>query len=751
MVLVLVATLFWGWQLQHIRFDYELERLFPLRDSSTTFFRTFQSHFGNDNDYLLIGLVAEDRVFSPTFLKQVDRLSRQLQAKDWSLEVVSPTRLRYLQRNPSPLGPRTLSRPVLHVTDPQRYASDSLRLADDPLLRGTLFSSSSPAVAMQVNHLSASDSLSCETIRREVETLLQDYSFREVHIAGKCFGQTTMVRTIRRETALFTSLAILAILLFLLLAYRSPGGILLPMAVVLIAVAWTAGLVAYTGRAFDFISNIIPTMLLVIGLSDAVHLITHFQLNRQYGLLPLPAMQKAVREVGWATLLTTLTTAIGFLTLTTSSFLPLVELGWYGTAGLFFALMATYAIIPAAVLSWPRLRRQLHQRHLPWENTLDRLFDGVIRHRRLILGLSAGLILLAVLGVSRVQLNNYLLEDLRSDHPQRKAFAFFDRHFAGARGFELVLRMEDTSRQAVFAPSTLRAIDRLDSFLLADYGVGQLISPARMLRYAHMQYDLGNPSSFTLPRDTNLLRLLAGKVLEDRPLADLNDYLRFPPGWVRIHGKLEDLGSWTIRRKNERLAAFAREQLAEAPFSLQLTGTPHLLDLNNSYLARNVLVGLAVAVVLVGVLFALLLGSVRLGLLSLLPNLLPLLFIGGLMGFASIDLKISTSIIFILAFGIAVDDSIHFLTRFRREMKRHDHAEAALRQTYRSTGKAIAVTTILLLAGFSTLCFSQFLGTFYLGLLLALTLLFALLADLSLLPILLLMFYSRQKKEPRRS
>jgi len=751
MILVLAGTAFWAWQLPDIRFDYDIERLFPLRDSSTSFFRAFQARFGNDNDYLLLGIVADEGVFSRPFLRQVDRLAGELDAKGWSTRVLSPTRLRYPQRNPSPVGPRMLSRPYLHVDDPGRYPADSQRLARDPFLGEVFLSASAPALVVQVYHAGESGDTFCADLRTEVETLLQGHAFREVYIAGKCFGQTTIVRTIRRETALFTGLSIGVIVLFLSLTYRSAGGILLPLAVVFVAVVWTAGLMALTGRPFDFISNIIPTMLLVIGISDAVHLITHFQLNRRYGLLPLPAMLKAVREVGWATLLTTATTAVGFLTLTTSSFLPLVELGWYGTAGLFFALMATYAIIPAIVLSRPQLGRQLHRRHLPWEGALNRLFSWIIRHRMLVLGLSVALIALALAGIQRIRLNNYVLEDLRSNHPQRRAFQFFDTHFTGARGFEAVLRMEDTSRQAVFEPATLQAIDRLDRFLQEEYGVGDLLSPARMMRYAHMAYRDGDPAYFTLPQDTQLLQLLTGRVLERQgPLAP-EHYLSFPPGWVRLSGKMKDEGSWRIRRKNERLRAFMEEQMENAPFELVLTGTPHLLDLNNSFLARNVLLGLLAAILLVGVLFALLLGSVRLGLLTLLPNLLPLLFIGGIMGFASIDLKISTSVIFVLAFGIAVDDSIHFLARFRREMRRHERAEDALRQTFCSTGKAIAITTLLLLGGFLSLCFSQFLGTFYLGLLLALTLFFALLADLSLLPVLLLLFYGRKNSTGPRS
>jgi predicted RND superfamily exporter protein len=205
---------------------------------------------------------------------------------------------------------------------------------------------------------------------------------------------------------------------------------------------------------------------------------------------------------------------------------------------------------------------------------------------------------------------------------------------------------------------------------------------------------------------------------------------------ARMRAQIPDWGSYIIEQKNEAFYQFLEQELPNRQLTYTITGTPHLIDLNNRFLAQNVLKGLLIALLVIALIFAVLFRSARLMLITLVPNVLPLVFIGGLMGFMGIDLKISTSIIFIIAFGIAVDDSIHFLSRFQREYKRQPLLDA-VRTTYLTTGKAIVVTSLILLGGFMSFCLSGFEGTFYVGLLVSITLLVALIADLTILPVLL--------------
>jgi predicted RND superfamily exporter protein len=265
------------------------------------------------------------------------------------------------------------------------------------------------------------------------------------------------------------------------------------------------------------------------------------------------------------------------------------------------------------------------------------------------------------------------------------------------------------------------------------------------MKTANQIYHQGRIEYYHLPETPKESSQIAKRLQQYADDIQLNKLIDTSQTKAHISGKIPDWGSDVVHQKNEALEVFIEKVLGESQLEYRVTGTAHLMDLNNSFLAENVLKGLVIAIVIIGILFGWLLQSFRMIFLALIPNVLPLLIVAGIMGFAGIDLKISTAIIFIVAFGIAVDDSIHFLSRFRREICHHKVAEA-VRLTYLTTGKAIIVTSLILAVGFLTLCSSDFLGTFYIGLLIAITLLVALLADLLLLPVLLVWFYRHYRK-----
>ncbi|MDC0600681.1 MMPL family transporter, partial [Flavobacteriales bacterium] len=221
-----------------------------------------------------------------------------------------------------------------------------------------------------------------------------------------------------------------------------------------------------------------------------------------------------------------------------------------------------------------------------------------------------------------------------------------------------------------------------------------------------------------------------------------SDLVNVELGLARITAKTADLGAKELALRNDkfldRINQHLESEFEHPPFTVKITGTASLIDLNNRFLASDMVLGLLIAFAAVALIVGLLFKSLKMTLISLVPNVLPLLFIAGFMGAMDIDLKVSTSIIFTIAFGIAVDDTLHFLAKYRILLQQGRSPIWALRRTFLSTGKAIVVTSIILCGGFSTLMLSSFEGTFHIGLLVSLTLCFAVLVDLAVLPLLLL-------------
>jgi predicted RND superfamily exporter protein len=283
----------------------------------------------------------------------------------------------------------------------------------------------------------------------------------------------------------------------------------------------------------------------------------------------------------------------------------------------------------------------------------------------------------------------------------------------------------------------MRVCDDVEAYLHSEYGVGAVTGAASILRQVN-RWQNGNAESFDkLPANDEQLAGLVRNVQRFDAQGALKRVVNATARLHRISGKVEDVGARELERRDEAFRVWYEGKWASTGITPVITGTAALVDLNNATLAEDMVAGLAIAFAVIALISGLMFRSWRMVLISLVPNMLPLLAIAGIMGFADIDLKVSTSIIFTIAFGIAVDDTIHFMSKFRLELGAGRGAAEALKRTFTGTGKAIILTSIMLCGGFITLGLSSFLGTFYIGVLVSLTLLFAVVADLFLLPMLL--------------
>ncbi len=724
-------------------FDYNFENFFPQDDPETEFFKTYRHLFESDNDYIIIGLENRGGVFDPDFLNRADALVDELQALPNVDTVISPTRFETALRDPF-IG-TVFRKPLLRRDDREALLRDSAKIWERNELIGTFFSADGQSIALQVNHKQYLSKQACDTISIDIERVLSQAPFDATHAVGRSIGQRYYVQTMQRELIVFTSLGILLIITFLWIAFRSAWGIWVPISVVLLSVVWVLGIMKLTGKPIDIMLIILPTIIFVVGMSDVVHILTRYFEELRKGLSKVGAVKVAFKEVGLATLLTSLTTAVGFLTLMTSSIQPIANFGSTTAIGVFVAFVLAFTMLPAVLILSPRPDVDAKpSSQMFWNRQLHRSLRWTFRNKRLILILSGLIIVVSVIGLSRIEVNNFLLEDLKDSDPLKKEFVYFEEHFAGGRPFELAIVMHDGAQ--IFDRQVLSDLDQLEEYLTASYGVGSIISPARILKTANREMQGGADVYFTIPDEQADIDKLVRTVKRFDKDSVLQLFVNEPRAIARMQGKVGDLGAREFAKRNTALNAYMDEELADRQFDIRITGTANLVDLNNESLAVDMTFGLGIAFIVVALIIGLLFKSIRMVIICLIPNILPLLMIAGYMGFTGIDLKVSTSIIFTIAFGIAVDDTIHFMSKLRLELAKGKSMLYALKRTHLSTGKAIIVTSIILCGGFFTLILSGFLGTFYIGLLVSMTLLFAVMADLFLLPVLIMLFFKRNNK-----
>jgi len=328
----------------------------------------------------------------------------------------------------------------------------------------------------------------------------------------------------------------------------------------------------------------------------------------------------------------------------------------------------------------------------------------------------------------------------------KKDFVFFEDHFAGVRPFEMGVELKDTG--SIYNYEVLAEINKVENYLQREYGVGNIVSPLLAVKSMNMAMQSGEAAFFELPAPDEYVRIrkFLNRMMEKDTANMSRAFISEDQRTARVQGKVADLGSKYFLAANQRFEQFLNDSIPNRLANYQITGTAHLVDKNNSYLASSLVLGLLIAFGVISLLAGLFFKSLRMIPIALLPNMLPLMLIAAIMYLAGQDLKVSTGIIFTIAFGIAVDDTIHFLSKFRIEISKGKSVLYAIKRTYLSGGRAIVNTTLILCSGFLTLLFSQFNGTFMVGLLISVTLFFALIADLTLLPVLLMLFYKRKNK-----
>ena len=738
---VIVLTLLSFLLASRLTFDYDFEKFFPKNDNESDFYFDFRESFRTDNDFVLVGIKNEAGVFNSEFMQRFDSLATALSELDNVDAVFSPTTFE------EPIFPGfgpPFFRPILNIDDEERLQQDSARVLSRPEYVGFFFSPDGKSVGLQVLHKEFLNKESCDTLGFEIQELVYNGGFDEAHAIGRCIGQDIYIKTMQWEMIIFIAVSMVLITIFLFIAFRSGWGIVVPLTVVLLAISWNLGVMYVLGQQIDLMLTILPTIMFVVGMSDVVHIVSKYFEELRSGQPKMDALKVTFKEIGAATFLTSLTTAIGFLTLMTSSISPIANFGLYTAIGVFLAYILAFSLLPSILVlkKTPKLA-SLDPRKVFWSTTLHRGFGWTIRNKGLILVSSTVLILVCAYGISKVEVNNYILEDLKEDHFLKQEFNYFADNFAGARPFELAITYTDSTK--MFDLETLKKVERIEEYLRTDYGSGGLISPVSIFSAMHRSNHGGSDEQYRLPdtqREVDKFVKQMTRLGERNPLEVVCNP---EDSYSRIFGKCPDIGKIEYDKKNAAFYAFLESEFDDLPFEATLTGTGHLIDLNNSQLSSTMLQGLAIAFIVVALITMIMFKSWKMTLISLIPNVLPLVMIAAIMGYFGIYLKASTAIIFSIAFGIAVDDTIHFLSKYRIMLSKGASNLYALKRTYISTGKAIVVTSLILIAGFISLIFSDFLGTFYIGLLISLTLLFAVLADLFLLPVLIILFFKPKK------
>lgn len=738
LILITLITTFFFYNLTRVKLDYDFEKFFPVSDPETDYFFEYRKNFESDNDFILFGIEAGGSLFDSSFLARVDAFADTIRSVKNIEQVISPTSL----SEPVKTTFGFITRPVLHLNDPQRLKEDSANIYKENIYVGSFFSTDGSAISILAKtqpYLSKPD---CDTLAQKINQLVQSSGFDKIYVAGRSTGQVYYVNMMQSQLFIFVISSIMLVVGLLALTFRTFWGIVIPVLVVVFTAIWIVGFISFTDGEINIILTVLPTIMFVVGMSDVVHVISRYLEELKSGKNKKQALILTYREIGLATFLTSLTTAVGFLTLSTIQIKPVQDFGLYTATGVLFAYILAFTLLPACLWLLPAPLQQKKLKNYSHQLDLRKTLSFTLKYRNIILPIFLVLTLLSVYYALKLNVNNYLLEDLRDDNELKKQFTWFENKFAGVRPFEMGINIH-TPDSTQINLAALKECEKIQNYLKNQYGIGYVVSAVSVTQMLNKALNGGKNEYYKIPdtqSELNDIISFAEKLKNKNPYKQVvssNNKL------FRIAGKTADRGSAYYRKKNDELYNYYKNNIDTNLIDYVITGTAHLVDKNNAYVAKGTIYGLSISFIVIACIVGIIYKSFKMIIIALITNIIPLFFIAAIMAVMHIDVKVSTAMVFTIAFGIAVDDTIHFISKLKIELTKGKNLLYGIKRTYLSTGKAIILTSLILSGGFLTLIFSDFNGTFYLGLLVALALLFALISDLLLLPLLIIYFYKR--------
>lgn len=743
-VVILISTYFFSLQWDKMRFTYTEANLLPDDHEVNIEYNAFLKTFGDEGNLIVIG-VKDSSLFTVAHLNAWNALSSSFKNYKEVETVVSIKDLQKLVKNNKE-----------QQFDLVPFIKDSLTSSNEietlqkelfeqyPFYDNFLFNKNSKAVRSAiyldkniVNTPARKDFITDILIPKinqfEASTNLN------VRISGMPYIRTLNSQNIIDEIGTFIAAALLVTSIIFFFFFRSFRATFISMIVVLIGVMWTFGIIGLLEYEITVLTALIPPLIIVIGIPNCIFLINKYQHEVNKHGNKAKSLQRVISKIGNATLMTNITTASGFATFIITDSKLLKEFGTVASLSILAIFILCLLIIPI-IYSYMPMPKDKHLEHLNkrWINTFVDWMENMVRYKKITIYVTSLILLVAsIIGIYQIKISGSLIEDMPRKAEFYQDIKFFESEFNGVMPLEI---MVDTKRKkGVMKLSTLKRMNELEELITEIPQLSKPISVVSLVKYSKQAYYNGNPKYYQLPsaQENSFILSYAKNSSQDVDL--LKNFVDSTGQYARITTFMKDVGTDKMERIEENLIDKINKIFPKENYTVSLTGKAYLFQKGTHFLVNNLILSLSLAIILISLFMAYMFRSFRMIIVSLIPNLLPLLITAGLMGYLGVPIKPSTILVFSIAFGISVDDTIHFLAKYRQELQaNHWKIRKSVYAALRETGVSMFYTSIVLFFGFSVFIISSFGGTVALGALVSATLLFAMLANLLLLPSLLL-------------
>ena len=761
------ATVFMGVQIPNLEMQYKYGGILPEDDPAELAHAKFLESFGAEGNVLLIG-VEDDRLRTAEGLMQWHALAEEIRALRVTVDgqptviidsVFAITNAFEVAKHPTdksfvlqPLAPDLLDAAGDATITDERAGEIVDAVRGLPFYDGLLYNPENDATLMMVvfNH----DMLNSAKRGRIVEDIIEAsdrWSQRtgiQTRLSGLPFIRISLSNKVKGELGYFVGAAIAVTALLLFLFFRNLAVVGVCLTVVVVGVVWCLGTMSLMDYKLTLLMSLIPPLMIVIGVPNCIYLVNKYQAEFKRHGNKMLALQRMVTKVGNATLLTNATTALGFATFIFTHSPVLVEFGVVSSINIMVAFGISIVLIPA-LFAWLPEPNERHLTHLDrvWVERVVGTFVYIVQNARPRVYVAALLVAaFSGWGLTQMVTTGNIVDDLPDEDRVLVDLEWLESKFRGVMPFEVLIDGQRPGQ--ILSPSNLKRIEKFQNLLRTYPEFSRSLSAVDAVKFGVQAFYGGDPDRYRLPSRQE--RSFIGPYFRgaesaasdiDDANAVTNNFVDSTKTVTRVSANMADIGTLEMEALMANLQPRIDSIFPPERFNLTITGTSIVFLEGTNYLVKNLAISMTLAILVIALVMATLFRSARMVGIALIPNLLPLLFTAGVMGWTGIPIKPSTILVFSVAFGISVDDTIHFLAKYRQELQSNGwNIRAAVLAAVKETGVSMMYTSIVLFFGFMMFALSEFDGTRSLGLLVSVTLLVAMFTNLMLLPSLLMSF-----------
>ncbi len=753
LILFIVAvTMFMGYHASFIELSYDLAKVVPDTDPEMEYLQRFKQQFGEDGNVLALG-IKDSSVYEVDKFRQFRYLADELGRLEGVSSVLGLPVLKVLQTNRQEQK-FELEDLFPEIPDDQDKLDSLLAVAKSlKFYSGQLINEDNGATIILVtisgNVLNSEDRNQLVFDIVNAGEQFESISGIDVHFAGLPYVRSSNMIKIRSELKKFLLYSVIITGIILFFFFRSVKAVAFPLIIIGIVVVWVLGTVQLLGYKITILTGLIPSIIVVIGIPNSVYMLNKYHQEYTRHGDQQRALIGIIKKIGIVTLITNFTTAVGFFVLVFTEIQILTQFGIVAGLNVMATFVVSIILIPSlySFLDPPSSRHLQHLEIKALAVILDFLDWMVHKRRMLVFALTIVVVATAGYGVSRIQSVSYMVDDLPKKSQLKADLEFFESNFSGIMPLEIVV--DTGTKRGVQRIANLRKIDALEQHLDSIEFISQPISVVSFIKAARQSFYNQSPAFYSVPNNRDLGFIFRYVDFEGDTQQLTKSFIDSTWQKVRISAKVADIGSQRMDSLvNGVIQPRVDEIFGDTDMTAKITGTTLLFIKGNKFLVSNLITSMIIAFVVIAIIMALLFRNLKMIIISLIPNMIPLLITGGIMGFFGIPLKPSTALTFGIAFGISVDYSIHLLAKYRLELFTNKfRVPVAVSKSLRETGVSMIYTSIILFFGFVIFAASEFGGTVALGKLISITLLFAMLTNVIVLPALLMQFDSGKRNE----